>query len=51
MQEIKVGDKELVDTKFYTVATKAYIANGKDGFDMFNDPEVTKQGSSQIVPT
>ena len=28
------------------VATKAYIANGKDGFEMFNDPSVEKQPCS-----
>lgn len=33
--------------RVYTVATKAYIANGKDGYDMFNLSEVKKQPCSE----
>ena len=43
---IMINGSKLDDDRRYTVATKAYIANGKDGFEMFNDPAVRKQPCS-----
>ena len=43
---IMIDGSKLDDNRYYTVATKAYIANGKDGYEMFNHPTVRKQACS-----
>jgi len=43
IQDIEINGDKLNENKIYSVATKVYVAHGKDGFDMFNDPLVWKQ--------
>jgi len=43
IQNVSIQNEPIDLSKIYTVATKAYIANGNDGYDVFNSEEVTRQ--------
>ena len=38
-----VGSEPIEMEKIYSVATKAYIANGNDGYNIFNTAEVSAE--------
>lgn len=43
-ENILIGDEPLVLTKLYRLTTKAYLASGKDGYDMLKDCKVLVPG-------
>jgi 2',3'-cyclic-nucleotide 2'-phosphodiesterase (5'-nucleotidase family) len=44
VQDIVIDNRgQLIDDEEYTVATKAFVANGKDGFECFVGKDVEKQ--------
>jgi len=43
IQKVTVDGKPLDHSQIYTVATKAYIANGNDGYEVFKRPEVSME--------
>ena len=43
LRDLWVGEEKVDLEKLYTLGTKVYIAQGNDGFSVFNEPTVSKQ--------
>ena len=51
-ESVVVGDEAVQDDRVYTMCTKAYLAQGKDGYDVFGNCKVIRDTEvSPFLPT